>query len=60
MSVAVMRWNSDTEDAVLLDGAFNLAEYNFFQRGRCAAGLPLSPPTFAPTLTLRALPTPAA
>lgn len=34
MSIAVCRWNQDTEEAVVLDGAFNLAEYNFFQRGR--------------------------
>jgi hypothetical protein len=33
-SISVMRWNSDTPEAVVLDGAYNLAEYNFFQKGR--------------------------
>jgi len=33
MCVSVLRWNHDTDDAVLLDGAFNLDEYNFFQKG---------------------------
>lgn len=33
MCLCVLRWNHDTDDAVLLDGAFNLDEYNFFQRG---------------------------
>ena len=36
-SVAVARWNNDTEEPVILDAAYNLAEYSFFQRGRCAA-----------------------
>jgi hypothetical protein len=40
MSIAVCRWNHDTDDAIILDAAFNLTEYNFFQRGRCV--LPLS------------------
>lgn len=35
-SVAVARWNNDTEEPVILDAAYNLAEYSFFQRGRCA------------------------
>jgi hypothetical protein len=39
-AVAVARWNSDTEDAIILDAAYNLAEYSFFQRGRCARRLP--------------------
>ena len=32
-SIAIARWNSDSEDAVVLDVAYNLAEYSFFQRG---------------------------
>ena len=33
-SVAIARWNNDTEEPVILDAAYNLAEYSFFQRGR--------------------------
>ena len=33
-SLCVMRWNGDTPDAVILEGGYNLAEYNFFQKGR--------------------------
>jgi len=29
----VLRWNGDTAAPVLLDGAYNLADYGFFQRG---------------------------
>jgi hypothetical protein len=32
-SISVMRWNSDTDEPVVLDAAYNLAEYNFFMRG---------------------------
>jgi hypothetical protein len=32
-SIGILRWNNDTEEPILLDGAFNLAEYNFFTRG---------------------------
>jgi len=35
-SVAISRWNNDSEDPIILDAAYNLAEYSFFQRGRCA------------------------
>lgn len=35
-SVMIVRWNGDTPDTVILDGAYNLAEYSFFQKGRCA------------------------
>src|SRR4051812_49065702 len=34
-SIALLRWNSDTEEPVVLDGAFNLADVSYFQRGRC-------------------------
>ena len=33
LSIAISRWNSDTEDPIILDAAFNLAEYSFFVRG---------------------------
>jgi hypothetical protein len=33
-SLFVMRWNADTPEPIILDGAYNLAEYSFFQRGR--------------------------
>jgi hypothetical protein len=33
-SLAILRWNEDTDDAVILDIAHNVAEYGFFQRGR--------------------------
>jgi synaptobrevin family protein YKT6 len=33
LSVCVLRWNSDTEDPVILDAAYNLADYSFFTRG---------------------------
>lgn len=29
----VLRWNGDTAAPVLLDAAYNLADYGFFQRG---------------------------
>ena len=32
-SISIMRWNSDSEEPILLDGAYNLAEYSFFTRG---------------------------
>ena len=32
-SISVMRWNSDTEEPIVLDAAYNLAEYNYFMRG---------------------------
>ena len=33
LSVCVLRWNSDTEEPVILDGAYNLADYSYFTRG---------------------------
>ena len=33
LSVSVLRWNSDTPEAVTLDAAYNLADYSFFQKG---------------------------
>jgi hypothetical protein len=33
-ALCMMRWNADTPEAVILDAAYNLAEYNFFQKGR--------------------------
>lgn len=33
-SISIARWNNDSQDAIVLDSAFNLAEYSFFQRGR--------------------------
>ena len=38
-AIAVLRWNNDTEEPIALDSAYNLAEYNFFMRGRCDGGL---------------------
>ena len=32
-SISIMRWNSDTDEPVVLDAAYNLAEYSFFTRG---------------------------
>lgn len=32
-SIAVLRFNGDTEEAVIMDAAYNLAEYSFFTRG---------------------------
>jgi synaptobrevin family protein YKT6 len=32
-SVSVLRWNNDTEEPVILDAAYNLAEYSFFTKG---------------------------
>lgn len=43
-AVMAMRWNGDTPEAVILDAAHNLAEYNFFQRGRCGAARTAAPP----------------
>ena len=31
--ITICRWNSDTPDAVILDAAWNLAEYGYFQKG---------------------------
>lgn len=31
--IGVTRWNKDTEKPVVLDAAFNLADYGYFQRG---------------------------
>jgi len=33
LSISVLRWNSDTPEAVTLDAAYNLADYSFFQKG---------------------------
>ena len=33
LAACVIRWNSDTEEPVILDGAYNLADYSFFTRG---------------------------
>ena len=33
LSISVMRWNNDTEEPILLEAAYNLAEYSFFTRG---------------------------
>ena len=33
LSINVMRWNSDSEEPILLDAAYNLADYSFFTRG---------------------------
>jgi len=34
--LGVTRWNKDTVEPVVLDAAFNLADYGYFQRSRCA------------------------
>ena len=31
--ITICRWNSDTPEAVILDAAWNLAEYGYFQKG---------------------------
>jgi hypothetical protein len=33
LCISLLRWNADTEEPVLLDAAYNLAEYSFFTRG---------------------------
>lgn len=33
LCISLLRWNVDTEEPVLLDAAYNLAEYSFFTRG---------------------------
>ena len=33
LAACVLRWNSDTEEPVILDGAYNLADCSFFTRG---------------------------
>jgi synaptobrevin family protein YKT6 len=32
-SIGILRFNKDTEDAIIMDIAYNLVEYNFFQKG---------------------------
>ena len=33
LCISVMRWNQDTEEPIILESAYNLAEYSFFTRG---------------------------
>ena len=33
LCISLLRWNTDTEEPVLLEAAYNLAEYSFFTRG---------------------------
>ena len=35
-SISIMRWNSDTEEPVVLDAAYNLAEYSCVARNGAA------------------------
>jgi synaptobrevin homolog YKT6 len=49
-SISVNRWNSDTPEPILLDAAFNLAEYGFFQRGSVKEFLTFATRTLAKRL----------
>jgi hypothetical protein len=37
-TIAVCRWNADTPDAVILDAAFDLSGYGYFERSKFVSG----------------------
>ncbi len=50
-AIAINRYNGDTPEPIVLDSAFNLGEYGFFQRGSVKEFLVFAARTLAKRLT---------